>query len=99
MKIKIKKSHIEIFIFLSILIFGTIFIFNYFREIRFQEMVRQRNAYCAQFSEKLREKNQSCNCFYEHVNPEGMLREAEILCTCECNVNGTIQRIGIVQVE
>jgi hypothetical protein len=99
MKIRIKKSYIEALVFFIVLILGTIFIFNYFREIQFQEMVKQRNIYCAQFAEKLKEKNQSCYCFYENVNPEGILKEHELLCTCECIVNGTKQRIGIVQVE
>ncbi len=95
---KRKHGKAYLFCFIGLVAFTAYFGFKISREIYISNIITEREMYCANLTFELAKLNKTCICHFEGFktgNPE-VDSATSPLCACECVVNGTPVKIGVL---
>jgi hypothetical protein len=98
---KVSKSTINVLLVIGFILLISVGSLRVIQESRIQAFVSERNEICANLSYALSEEDglDDCYCYYEgfKTGNEELDGETLPLCSCECVINGTSYKIGIVE--
>jgi hypothetical protein len=98
---KIKKSTTNVLLSIGLIIILVIIGARISTEAKLTNLINERNIYCSNLSNALNNESgiSGCFCYFEGFKTGDSNIDSKTLplCACECNVNGTVQKIGILE--
>lgn len=98
---KLKKNTINIMLVFSIILSIMIITFNISREAQLARLITERNEVCSDLSKELSldESIEDCFCYYQGFKTGDSVFDEKTLplCACDCHVNGTLVKVGLVE--
>lgn len=95
------KNKLYIVGLFSFIVFSIYFGFKLSNDLAIQEIINERNALCANLTFQLAELDKDCLCHFEgfKTGTPDLDKVTSPLCACECVINGTAMRIGLLSTE
>jgi len=98
---KLKKNTLNVMLVLGFVLVGTIFVYRYAVSVNTQSFITERNKLCADLSLALTNESgvDDCYCYFEGFKTGDSSFDSKTLplCACECMVNGTSVKVGLVE--
>jgi len=98
---RVKKSTLTTITVIGLFAIGTIASINISRQASIANFINQRNKICSNLSLSLTadEAIDKCYCYFEgfKTGNEAIDTKTTPLCSCECTINGTIKKIGVLE--
>ncbi len=98
---RIKKNTINLLIIMALFVAGAWVSVKISSDARIAAFINERNSMCANLSKALntQENISNCYCYFEgfKTGNDKVDEKTLPLCACECEVNGTRVRVGLVE--
>ncbi len=97
-KLKNNLYLISLFCFIIFMIYSC---FKLVNDSRIQEVINERNSFCANLTFQLAELDKDCLCYFEgfKTGTPDLDKITSPLCACDCMINGSPIRIGLLSPE
>ncbi len=100
---KIKRNTLNLFLVFFFIIAGAWISLKISNDAKVAAFINERNSLCANLTKELnnQENISNCYCYFEGFKTGNQKVDEKTLplCACECNVNGTKVKIGLVEAK
>lgn len=98
---RISRNAFSTLVIVGLLVTGIIVTLRVSNDARITQFVNERNKFCSNLSIELsgQEGIENCFCYYEGFKTGEQQIDSKTLplCACECMINGTTQKIGLLE--